>query len=79
MLLLITNWLFQQVYWRQWVCTLKGQAEAENSWQLIMVGFLIGYREGFETVLFVQSLVLDVGGGPVMAGVAAAPATTPTR
>ena len=69
-LLLITNWLFQQVYWRQWVCTLKGQAEAENAWQLVMVGFLIGYREGFETVLFVQSLVMDVGGGPVMAGVA---------
>ena len=69
-LLLITNWLFQQVYWRQWVCTLKGQAEAENAWQLVMVGFLIGYREGFETVLFVQSLVLDVGGGPVAAGVA---------
>jgi high-affinity iron transporter len=69
-LLLITNWLFHQIYWNQWVTTLKAQAaEGESPWQLISVGFLIGYREGFETVLFLQSLVLDVGGGPVGAGV----------
>jgi high-affinity iron transporter len=70
-LLLITNWLFHQIYWNQWVTTLKTQAaEGESPWQLISVGFLIGYREGFETVLFLQSLVLDVGGGPVGTGVA---------
>jgi high-affinity iron transporter len=70
-LLLITNWLFQQVYWNQWVTTLKSQAvNGERPWQLVSVGFLIGYREGFETVLFLQSLVMDVGGGPVGIGVA---------
>lgn len=70
-LLLITNWLFQQVYWNQWVTTLKTQAvEGEKPWQLVTVGFLIGYREGFETVLFLQSLVMDVGGVPVGIGVA---------
>jgi high-affinity iron transporter len=68
-LLLITNWLFQQIYWRQWVCTLKSQAEGDTAWQLITVGFLIGYREGFETVLFIQSLMMDVGGAPVSLGV----------
>ena len=68
-LLLITNWLFHQVYWRQWVTTLKGQAAGENAWQLVSVGFLVGYREGFETVLFLQSLALDAGGKSVALGV----------
>ena len=70
-LLLITNWLFHQVYWRQWVTTLKAQAtDGERTWQLISVGFLVGYREGFETVLFLQSLMLDAGGVAVGIGVA---------
>ena len=69
-LMLITNWLFQQVYWKQWVTSLKSKSTNDGAWQLITVGFLIGYREGFETVLFIQSLVMDAGGGPVMAGVA---------
>jgi high-affinity iron transporter len=70
-LLVITNWLFHQIYWRQWVSTLKHQAvEGENVWQLMTVGFLIGYREGFEVVLFLQSLILDAGGQTVGIGVA---------
>lgn len=69
-LLLITNWLFHQVYWRQWVSTLKATAQGESPWQLFMVGFLVGYREGFETVLFLQSLILDAGGATVGTGVA---------
>ena len=69
-LMLITNWLFQQVYWKQWVTSLKSTATEGGAWQLMTVGFLIGYREGFETVLFIQSLVMDAGGGPVALGVA---------
>jgi high-affinity iron transporter len=69
-LLLITNWLFQQVYWKQWVTTLKSQAqEGESVWQLMSVGFLVGYREGFETVLFLQSLMIEAGGKSVSIGV----------
>ena len=70
-LLLITNWLFQQVYWKQWITSLKTQAQSEDesTWTLIMVGFAVGYREGFETVLFLQSLVLDAGGTAVGFGV----------
>ncbi len=33
------------------------------------MGFLVGSREGFETVLFLQSLVLDAGGRSVAIGV----------
>ena len=69
-LLLITNWLFQQVYWKQWVTSLKAQAAGENKWQLVSAGFLVGYREGFETVLFLQSIVLDASGRAVSVGVA---------
>jgi high-affinity iron transporter len=69
-LLLITNWLFHQVYWRQWVTTLKNQAQGEKPWQLVSAGFLVGYREGFETILFLQSLYLDAGGRNVSIGVA---------
>ena len=70
-LLLITNWLFQQVYWKQWITTLKATAcEGESVWALITAGFAVGYREGLETVLFLQSLVLEAGGGSVGLGVA---------
>lgn len=69
-LLLITNWLFHQIYWKQWISTLKIQAvEGESPWQLFSVGFAIGYREGFETVLFLQNLALDAGGSNVAIGV----------
>lgn len=69
-LLLITNWLFHQIYWKQWITTLKIQAvEGESPWQLFSVGFAIGYREGFETVLFLQNLALDAGGSNVAIGV----------
>ena len=69
-LLLITNWLFHQIYWKQWVTTLKAQAsEGESTWQLVAAGFLLGYREGFETVLFLQSLLLEAGGKTVGTGV----------
>ena len=69
-LLLITNWLFHQVYWKQWVTTLKAQAGQDSSaWSLMTVGFLVGYREGFETVLFLQSLALEAGGKSVGIGV----------
>ena len=70
-LVLITNWLFHQVYWRQWVTTLKSHAAGESPWQLFSVGFLIGFREGFEIVLFLQSLIIDAGGNAVGVGVAA--------
>lgn len=69
-LLLITNWLFHQIYWKQWISTLKTQAaEGESVWALVMAGFAVGYREGFETVLFLQSLILDAGGTTVSIGV----------
>ena len=63
-LLVVTNWFFHRVYWSQWIARFNRQRK-----RLEEVGFLSGqalglgilgltsvYREGFETVLFVQNL-----------------------
>jgi high-affinity iron transporter len=75
-LLLITNWFFHKSYWTDWLASFhakkKGLVSGEvGQWiGLATLGFTSIYREGFETVLFLQALVLDVGNGPVLGGVA---------
>ncbi|HEU5099425.1 MAG TPA: FTR1 family protein [Roseiflexaceae bacterium] len=75
-LLLITNWFFHKVYWTGWIAsfhTKKRQLIGGDVGQwlgLALLGFTSIYREGFETVLFLQALVLEAGGGVVLSGVA---------
>jgi high-affinity iron transporter len=82
MLLLITNWFFHQVYWvdhmaglhankKRWLSGSAGQLLG-----LVILGFTSIYREGFETVLFLQALVLESGVSTVMIGVAIGLAAT---
>ena len=77
-LLLITNWFFHKVYWTGWIANFHAQkkrlisGEAGLLLGLIMLGFTSVYREGFETVLFLQALVLEGGTGVVLTGVAIA-------
>ena len=77
-LLLITNWFFHKVYWTGWIANFHAQkkrlisGEAGLLFGLIMLGFTSVYREGFETVLFLQALVLEGGVGIVLIGVAIA-------
>ncbi len=79
-LLLVTNWFFHRVYWKDWLAgfhqrkksLLGGAADSLLSAQalgFIALGFTSVYREGFETVLFLQALVLDAGPAVVMQGV----------
>ncbi|MBZ0298887.1 MAG: FTR1 family protein [Anaerolineae bacterium] len=78
-LLLITNWFFHKVYWVGWMANfhsrkqrLIGGVVAISIGQtagLVILGFTSIYREGFETVLFLQSLVLEAGVGVVLQGV----------
>jgi high-affinity iron transporter len=74
-LLLITNWFFHKVYWNDWLANFHSRKRRLLSGEtglfvgLLTLGFTSVYREGFETVLFLQALVLESGTAVVMAGV----------
>jgi len=75
-LLLITNWFFHKTYWKDWIAGFHAQkrqllsAETGQFVGLVMLGFTSMYREGFETVLFLQALALEAGPTIVLQGVA---------
>ena len=80
-LLLITNWFFHRVYWSEWIGRFHRQRrkllakEQAGFWSaqalgLLVLGLTSVYREGFETVLFLQSLELSAGATAVIEGAA---------
>ena len=79
-LLVIMNWFFHKIYWTGWISLhnkrrreLMKNADEHHSgttFGLAMLGFSAMYREGFEVVLFLQSLRLQVGSSVVLQGVA---------
>jgi len=80
-LLLVLNWFFHRVYWSDHLAALHGRKKrilngaglsvvAAQLVGLATLGFTSVYREGFETVLFLQALVLEAGATNVMEGVA---------
>ena len=81
-LLLILNWFFHEMYWTGWMANFHQQKHrlvqqgAGQFIGLLVLGFSSIYREGFETVLFLQALVLDAGNTVVLAGVAIGLAAT---
>ncbi len=76
-LLMVTNWVFHKFYWVGWNAKLRSLSKASQQtvtdrWEwlaLVGVGFLTVYREGFETTLFMQSLLLEGSIWPVVGGV----------
>ncbi|MDR3401768.1 MAG: FTR1 family protein [Chthoniobacter sp.] len=76
-LLMVTNWVFHKFYWVGWNAKLRSLSKASQKdvsarWEwlaLLGVGFLTVYREGFETTLFMQSLLLEGSMWPVAIGV----------
>ena len=80
-LLLVTNWFFHRVYWSEWIGRFhrrrkrlerfdrKGFISAQ-ALGLALLGLTSVYREGFETVLFLQSLELSAGTATVLEGTA---------
>lgn len=68
-LLIVTNWVFHKYYWTGWNARLrelkdKASGQRGKAWEslaMVGVGFLTIYREGFETTLFMQSLILEGG------------------
>jgi high-affinity iron transporter len=82
-LLLVLNWFFHKVYWTEWIAghrkrgkeltagALTGAAAGTATVAgLYVLGFTSVFREGMETVLFLQALQLASGTAVVVAGVA---------
>ncbi len=72
-LLMVTNWVFHKYYWTGWNSRLREMSKSAQSSTLegvamIGVGFMTIFREGFETTLFMQSLILEAGIRPVLLG-----------
>jgi high-affinity iron transporter len=74
-LLLVMNWFFHKVYWTRWIAKhhdrrrrlLIGGAVGP-ALGFVVLGFSSVFREGAETVLFLQALVLDAGTWIVVQG-----------
>ena len=81
-LLVITNWFFHDTYWTDWMAGFhkkKARIIGAGVGQFVglaLLGFTSVYREGFETALFLQALVLEAGSLSVLAGVALGLAAT---
>jgi len=79
-LLLILNWFYHRVYWQENLQglhqkkrrVLAGAGLSLATAQvvgLVLLGFSSVYREGFETVLFLQAMTLEAGAVTVLEGV----------
>jgi len=74
-LLVVMNWFVHKVYWSQWIGRHHRQRrkvlERGNAvvLGLVALGFTSVFREGFEVVLFLQSLELQAGTATVLEGV----------
>ena len=78
-LLLITNWFFHRVYWSQWISRFNRRRKAIERFDrvgflsgqvigLVLLGLSSVYREGLETVLFLQALQTSAGLGAAALG-----------
>lgn len=75
-LLIVLNWFVHKVYWSQWIGRHHRQRRKvlartglSATAGLVALGFTSVYREGFESVLFLQNLQLRAGSAAVLEGV----------
>jgi high-affinity iron transporter len=78
-LLIIMNWFFHKIYWAGWIAhhnrrrrqimETATDRKAATLFGLGLLGFSAVYREGFEIVLFLQSLRLRSSSEAILAGV----------
>jgi high-affinity iron transporter len=79
-LLVVTNWFFHRVYWSEWIARFNRRRKTLE--RIDRLGFISGqtvgfvilgltsvYREGFETVLFLQNLQVSAGTAATVLGV----------
>ena len=71
-LLYVSHWLFQKTYIHDWKAYLRdhlgGAISRGSGFAMMGLAFAAVYREGFETVLFYQALLMDAGGRAVLSG-----------
>jgi len=71
-LIYVSNWIFQRSYIHHWKDFLKEKLDTAmgtgSALAMAALAFAAVYREGFETVLFYQALLFDVGASSVLAG-----------
>ena len=71
-LLLVTNWFFHRVYWSEWISRFNRRRKTLERWEgvgfisgqilgFVLLGLSSVYREGLETVLFLQALQTSAG------------------
>lgn len=86
-LMVVMNWFLHRVYWTGWMShhhrrrrrlleAVAGSTRRAVLAGFVLLGFTAMYREGFEIVLFLQSLRLKAGSGVVVEGVALGAAAT---
>ena len=80
-LLLVTNWFFHRVYWSEWIGRFHRRRKtlekidrtgfiSAQAVGFVLLGLTSVYREGFETVLFLQALQVSAGTATVVEGAA---------
>ncbi len=80
-LLVVTNWFFHRVYWSEWIGRFHRRRRSLERFErfgffsgqlvgLVLLGLTSVYREGFETVLFLQNLQVSAGTNATLLGVA---------
>src|SRR3954469_13988706 len=76
-LLIVLNWFVHKVYWSEGIGRHHRQRKRvlarvglSATLGLVLLGFTSVYREGFEVVLFLQTLELQAGAATVLEGVA---------
>lgn len=75
-LLIVLNWFVHNVYWTGWIARhhrrrrqLLASTGLGATLGLVALGITSVYREGFETVLFLQTLEIQAGRAAVLEGV----------
>jgi high-affinity iron transporter len=79
-LLLVTNWFFHRVYWSEWIGRFHRRRRALERFEglgfvsgqllgLVLLGLTSVYREGFETVLFLQNMQVSAGSQATALGI----------
>lgn len=71
-LIYVTHWIFHKAYVTDWMEFVKSQVrETVSEGRLVGIGLLsfsVVFREGFETVLFYEALMIDASPMPVLGG-----------